>query len=62
MGLFSGGLIFGRFFVHQIPGLIFGWAYFREITVYKILKCEIKTIWRPLIDTFNERMPPTGTD
>ena len=29
MGLFSGGLIFGRFFVHQILGLIFGWAYFR---------------------------------
>ena len=29
MGLFLGGLIFGRFFIHQIPGLIFGWAYFR---------------------------------
>ena len=29
MGLFSGGLIFGSFFVHRILGLIFGWAYFR---------------------------------
>jgi len=29
MGLFSGGLIFGRFSVHQTPGLIFGLAYFR---------------------------------
>ena len=28
MGLFSGGLIFGSFFVHRIIGLIFGWAYF----------------------------------
>ena len=29
MGLFSGGLIVGSFFVHWILGLIFGWAYFR---------------------------------
>ena len=29
MGLFSGGLTFGSFFVYQIVGLIFGWANFR---------------------------------
>jgi len=28
MGLFSGGLTFGSFFVYQIVGLIFGWANF----------------------------------
>ena len=38
MGLFSGGLIFGSFFVHRILGLIlggfiYGWAYYRKITV-----------------------------
>jgi len=29
MGLFSGGLTFGSFFVYKIVGLIFGWANFR---------------------------------
>ena len=29
MGLFSGGLTFGSFFVYQIVGLIFGWANFQ---------------------------------
>ena len=38
-------LIFGKFFFHQIPGLIFGWAYFQVglfSVNYRRIKKQIK--------------------
>ena len=55
MGLFPGGLIFGRFLFTKFlglfsSGLIFEWAYFREITVcdhscVKWLDCWLNVLW-----------------